>query len=291
MATPHRINDLEAKALWLRRELWDMVMRAKNGHIPSSYSCAEIVTALYYGGVVRYTPGNASDPGRDRVIVSKGHAAMVLYPILADIGYFDRAELQNFTRPGGLLGMYADVRIPGIEGISGSLGHGLGMGAGFALAARYDGHSYRTFVVLGDGECYEGSVWETAMFAAHHKLDNLVAIVDRNALCILGRTEELVALGDLAAKWRSFGWTAIEVDGHNFDELMGALDHVGRTQGRPLAIIANTVKGKGISFMEGRPEWHNRMPNAEQMARARGELGVSEDRSQLSGIREGASDA
>ena len=275
MAKAHRINDLDAKALWLRRELWDMVMRAKNGHIPSSYSCAEIVTALYYGGVARYTPGRPDDPDRDRVIVSKGHAAMVLYPILADIGYFDRGELQRFTQPGGLLGMYADVRIPGIEGISGSLGHGLGMGAGFALAARHDGQGFRTFVIMGDGECYEGSVWETAMFAAHHKLDNLVAIVDRNALCILGRTEELVALGNLAEKWRSFGWTAIEVDGHSFDELSGALAEVGRTQGRPLVIIANTVKGKGISFMEGRPEWHNRMPNTEQLKQARTELGLA----------------
>lgn len=272
MAVPHKINDLETKALWLRRELWDMVMRAKNGHIPSSYSCAEIVTQLYYGGVVRYTHARPDDPSRDRVIVSKGHAAMVLYPILADIGYFDRAELARFTRPGGLLGMYADVRIPGIEGISGSLGHGLGMGAGFALAARQDGHDHRTFVILGDGECYEGSIWESALFAAHHKLDNLIAVVDRNALCILGRTEELVALGDLAAKWRSFGWETVACDGHSFDELAAAFDRVGRTDGKPLCIVANTVKGKGISFMEGRPEWHNKMPSAQQMEQARAEL-------------------
>jgi transketolase len=274
MAAPTKINDLETKALWLRRELWDMVMRAKNGHIPSSYSCAEIVTQLYYGGIARYTPGKPDDPARDRVIVSKGHAAMVLYPILADIGYFDRAELQRFTRPGGLLGMYADVRIPGIEGISGSLGHGLGMGAGFALAARHDGHSHRTFVILGDGECYEGSIWETAMFAAHHKLDNLIAVVDRNALCILGRTEELVALGDLAGKWRSFGWETVECDGHSFEDLQRAFAHVGRTEGKPLCIVANTVKGKGISFMEGRAEWHNKMPSAQQMDQARSELGL-----------------
>jgi len=269
------VNDLEAKALWLRRKLWDMVMRAKNGHIPSSYSCTEIVTALYYGGVARYTPGNAKDPARDRVIVSKGHAAMVLYPILADIGYFDMAELDRFTQPGGLLGMYADIRIPGIEGISGSLGHGLGMGAGFAMAARSAGETHRTFVVLGDGECYEGSIWESALFAAHHKLENLAAIVDRNALCILGRTEELVAFGDLAAKWRAFGWHTIEVDGHSFDELKEAYGQIGRTDGKPLCIVANTVKGKGISFMEGRAEWHNKMPNADQMAKARSELGLA----------------
>jgi transketolase len=275
VAQTHRINDLEAKALWLRQQLWDMVMGAKNGHIPSSYSCTEIVTALYYGGVVRYTPGQADDPTRDRVIVSKGHAAMVLYPILADIGYYDASELKRFTKPDGLLGMYADVRIPGIEGISGSLGHGLGMGAGFALAARHDGQAHRTFVILGDGECYEGSIWETAMFAAHHKLENLVAIVDRNALCILGKTEELVALGDLSGKWRSFGWHTIEVDGHNFDQVLSALDQAGKTGGKPLCIVANTVKGKGISFMEGRSEWHNKMPTPEQMAKARAELGMA----------------
>jgi len=269
------INDLADKALWLRRELFEMAMRQKKGHIPSSYSCADIVTALYYGGVLKYKEGESDWEGRDRVIISKGHAAMVLYPILADIGYFPAGELQRFTEPGGLLGMYADFRIPGIEGISGSLGHGLGMGAGFALAARRDGHDYRTFVVLGDGECYEGSIWESAMFAAHRKLDNLVAIVDRNELCILGRTEDLVALGDLEEKWRGFGWQAVSIDGHDFTEIGDAFARVGKSDGRPLAIIADTVKGKGISFMEGRSEWHNRMPSDEQLAQARGELGLA----------------
>lgn len=269
------INDLEDKALWLRQELWEMAMRQKKGHIPSSYSCADIVTALYYGGVLNYKQGEPDYADRDRVIVSKGHAAMVLYPVLADLGYFPADELQRFTKPGGLLGMYADFRIPGIEGISGSLGHGLGMGAGFALAARQDGHDYRTFVILGDGECYEGSIWESAMFAAHHKLDNLVAIVDRNELCILGRTEDLVALGDLEDKWRSFGWNAITIDGHDFAEIGDAFAKLDNLDGRPLAIIADTVKGKGVSFMEGRSEWHNRMPSDEQMNAARGELGLA----------------
>ncbi len=269
-----KINDLEDKALWLRRQLWDMVMRQRRGHIPSSYSCTEIMVALYYGGVARVVHGQPDDPGRDRIIVSKGHAAMVQYPILADLGFYDEAELERFTQPGGLLGMYADFRIPGIEGISGSLGHGVGMGAGFALAARQDAADYRTFVVLGDGECYEGSIWESAMFAAHHKLDNLVVVVDRNELCILGKTEDLVELGDLEDKWRSFGWEAMTVDGHSFDELMAACAQVGTTRGKPLAIVANTVKGKGISFMEGRPEWHNRMPSEEQLATARAELGL-----------------
>lgn len=249
-----------------------MVIRQKQGHIPSSYSCVEILLSLYYGNVARYTRGRPDDPDRDRIIVSKGHAAMALYPILADIGYFPHAELERFAQPGGMLGMYADLRVPGIEGISGSLGHGLGMGAGFSLAARHNDRDYRTFVVLGDGECYEGSVWETAMFAAHQGLDNLIAIVDRNGLCILGQTEQLLRLGDLEAKWRSFGWYSVSVDGHSFQSLLDAFGLVGKTGGKPLAIVANTVKGKGISFMEGRAEWHNRMPDDEQIAEARAQL-------------------
>lgn len=268
-------NELIAKSQWLRRELFEMVMRQRKGHLPSSYSAVEIMISLYYAGVARYTPGKPDDPDRDRILVSKGHAAMVQYPILADIGYFPKQELARFTTPEGILGMYADFRIPGIEGISGSLGHGIGMGAGIALAARHDGKSYRSFVVLGDGECYEGSIWESAMFAAHHGLDNLVAIVDRNQLCILGRTEDLLRLGDLEEKWRSFGWHAVTVDGHSYASLLDAFSMVGHTGGKPLVIIANTVKGKGISFMEGRHEWHNRMPNDELAARARAELDVN----------------
>ena len=268
------INDLKAKAHWLRRELFEMAMRQKKGHIPSSFSCAEILVALYYGGIATVVRGKPEDPNRDRIIVSKGHAAMSQYPILADYDFFPKKELERFTQVGGLLGMYADFRIPGIEGISGSLGHGVGMGAGFAMAARRDDRAYNTFIILGDGECYEGSIWESAMFAAHRKLDNLVVIVDRNELCIMGKTEELLELGDLESKWRSFGWYSCSVDGHSFDQLIPALNLVGKTDRKPLAIIANTVKGKGISFMEGRSEWLNRMPSDQQIMEARVELGI-----------------
>lgn len=270
------VNDLQDKARWLRRQVFGMVTRHREGHVPSSFSMAEILAVLYYGGVARWQRGEPGWAERDRILVSKGHAAHALYPILADIGYFPAAELARFTQPGSSLGMYADNRVPGIEGISGSLGHGLGMGAGFALAARMDGRDYRTFVILGDGECYEGSVWESAMFAAHHGLDNLVAIVDRNALCILGRTEELVRLDPIGEKWRSFGWQVEEVDGHDPRQLLDAFGRIGRTDGKPLAIVAETVKGRGISFMEGRPEWHNRMPDAAQTAQAWRELGGPE---------------
>ena len=268
------INDLENKALWLRQELFEMVIKQKKGHIPSCYSCVEVMVALYYGGVVNIKQGYPEDPDRDRVVVSKGHAAMVQYPILADFNFFPKSELLKYTQPGGLLGMYADYRIPGIEGISGSLGHGIGMGAGFAIAARHDGKKYQSYIILGDGECYEGSIWEGAMFAAHHKLDNLVAIVDRNALCILGKTEELLSLGDLENKWRSFGWETFSVDGHSFNELLTAFEKIKQVVGKPSVIIANTIKGKGISFMEGKSEWHNKMPDLEQLAQARSELGL-----------------
>ena len=269
------IQPLLEKSHWLRRELFQMVTATKKGHIPSCYSSTELLVALFYGGVLRYRKGQPSDPDRDRIIVSKGHAAMALYPILADIGYVSTQELAQFTKKDALLRMYADPSIPGIDAISGSLGHGLGMASGMCLAAKQDGRNQRAFVVLGDSECYEGSVWESAMFASHHKLDNLVALVDRNGLSIMGKTEELLSLGSLEEKFRSFGWESVTIDGHSYGEIMQAFQRIGQTQGRPLAIIANTVKGKGISFMEGRSEWHNRMPDAAQQERAWKDLEVN----------------
>jgi transketolase len=263
---------LEERSAWLRRELFEMVVRTRRGHVPSSFSCADVLVALVYGGVLRYRHGVPDAPDRDRLVVSKGHAAMALYPILDDLGYLPPGALDSFTRPDGLLRMYADPSIPGIEAVSGSLGHGLGIAAGFAFADRHDGTNRRAFVLLGDGECTEGSIWESALWAAHRRLDNLVAVVDRNGCCILGHTEELIALDDLAAKWRSFGWDAVVADGHDHASLLGAFGRIGATGGRPLAVVAETVKGKGISFMEDRPEWHNRMPNDAEVAVARREL-------------------
>ena len=200
---------------------------------------------------------------------------MGLYPVLADFGFFPKEELDRFTEFGGLLGLYADFRIPGIEGVAGSLGHGIGLGAGVSLTARKNGLSNRSFVIVGDGECYEGSIWESALFAAHNKLDNLVVIVDRNQLCMLGRTEDLMALGDLEGRWRNHGFEATTVNGHSYSSLMSAFARIGHTDGKPYAIIANTVKGKGISFMEGEALWHNRMLSAEQTEQARRDLAVN----------------
>ena len=271
-----QINDLENKALWLRQELWKMVMRKGKGHIPSAFSCVEILIALYYGGFAKVFPGEPKHPDRDRIIVSKGHAAIAQYPILADYGFFDKSELTEYTEPGGLLGMYADFRIPGIEGISGSLGHGVGIGAGYALAAKSDQSFHKSFVIVGDGECYEGSIWESAMFAAHHNLKNLIVIVDCNELCILGKTEELLSLGDLKSKWVSFGWEVACVNGHSFEELLRAFSKVDSKSKKPLVIIANTIKGSGISFMEGKAEWHNKIPGPVELSQGNAELGIVE---------------
>lgn len=259
---------LAEKSHWLRRELFQMVMSTKKGHIPSSFSCAELLVSLFYGGAMRYRRGEPNDPARDRLIVSKGHAAMALYPILADIGFVPQSELSKFTQKDALLRMYADPSIPGIDAISGSLGHGLGIAAGRCLAAKKDGSQQRAFVVLGDSECYEGSIWESAYFAAHYGLDNLVAMVDRNGLSIMGRTEDLLKIGSLEEKFQSFGWEAVSINGHSHQAIQKAFERIGKTQGKPLAIIANTVKGKGISFMENRSEWHNRMPDAAQQQQA-----------------------
>ncbi len=267
------IEQLIGRSRWLRESLLELVVKTQKGHIPSSYSCAEIVIALFYGGYLKF---NAEDPDhrdRDRILVSKGHAAMVLYPILADLGFFPESELDSFCQPEGLLRMYADNSIPGIESITGSLGHGLGIAAGYALAAKRDQKDYKSFVILGDGECYEGSVWETALFASSRGLDNLVAIVDRNRLCIMDETENCVQLGDMVAKWKAFDWEVYEVDGHSYASILPALNAIRDSDtGKPKVIISNSIKGKGISFMENQPLWHNRMMDDEQVKLARTEL-------------------
>ena len=266
------IPELIEKSKWLRKELFEMIIRPKRGHIPSSYSAVEVVNSLFYGGVMNFDPKRPDWSERDRFIISKGHAAMVLYPVLADLGYYDTEAVPKFASKDALLRMYADPSIPGIEAVAGSLGHGLGIGAGYALSAKKDGQDYTSYVMLGDGECYEGSVWESAMFAAHYKLDNLVTIVDRNQLCIMGTTEECLSQGDLRAKFDAFGWDAQSIDGHSYEEIFAAIEKTKEKNGKPKAIIANTVKGKGISFMEKQPLWHNRMPNPEQTEKARAEL-------------------
>jgi len=245
---------------------------AGKGHIGGAFSIVEILVALYHGRSMIHDPSNPGWGSRDRFILSKGHAGIALYATLADIGYFDLAHLEELNR-GQLLGEHPDPRTPGVEVVSGSLGHGLSVGAGISLGLKMTNQDCRTFVLLGDGECNEGSVWEAAMFAAHHRLSNLCAIVDRNGLITHGSTEEFNALEPFADKWSSFGWEVVEIDGHHFQSLIDVFDCF-RSNGsdKPLAVIATTTKGKGISFMEGVASWHHGGVDTEIYKRAMREL-------------------
>lgn len=268
-----KTQELERKAKWLRKEVLEMCGRAGTGHVSSAFSCIEIMVALYYGGILNYDSANPGWDGRDRFIISKGHSGIAVYPILADLGFFPTSEIDKFAQEGGILGVHASKNIPGMEATTGSLGHGLGLAAGLALAAKMDAKLHMTFVLLGDGECYEGSVWEAAMFASHHHLNNLVAIIDRNMLCTTDFTENLVRLNPLDEKWYAFGWDVITIDGHSFTQILPKIQGVrSRRSSNPTVIIANTIKGKGVSFMENVPLWHAVTPHGEQFEKAREDL-------------------
>jgi transketolase len=226
----------------------------------------DLLVALYFS-VLRIDPAKPEDPGRDRLLLSKGHGCMAQYGALAELGFFPEAVLDEYARDGGRLAEHPGPHcVPGIEAATGSLGHGLPIGAGLALAAKVRGANYRVFVVLSDGECYEGSVWEAALFAPAQRLDGLTAIVDYNGWSAMARTYP--AMEPLAEKWRAFGWSVQELDGHDVEALTAALAAVPFEPGRPSAIIARTVKGKGVSFMENDLEWHYRPPNDQDLKRA-----------------------
>ena len=209
--------------------------------------------------------------------MSKGHGAISLYAVLSDLGFFSSDELKNYCQCGCLLGSHPDVKTPGLEATTGSLGHGIGVAAGMALAAKMDGKEHMVVTLLGDGETTEGSVWETAMFASKRKLDNLVGIIDRNQLCVTDFTDNCMGLEPLASKWESFGWLVKEIDGHDFNGILEAFkDFRLNKTGKPLMIIANTTKGKGVSFMENDPLWHTRIPSGEQIEQAKKELRAQE---------------
>ena len=264
--------DTEALALRLRRHVVRMCSRGGSSHVGSGLSIADIV-ALLYGEVLRIDPSNPQWPGRDRFILSKGHAGACIYAALAERGFFDVAELDRHYQNGSQLsGHVSHKQVPGVEVSTGSLGHGLGIGAGMAFNLRRTGGSQRVFVVLSDGECDEGSVWEAAMFAGHHRLANLCAIVDYNKLQSLGRVSDTVNLEPFGAKWRAFGWHALRVDGHDHDALRSAFGE--RADNRPTCIVADTVKGRGVSFMEDQVLWHYRAPKGEEFAAAMRELGI-----------------
>jgi transketolase len=252
----------------IRRHIVDICARGDGGHLGGSLSVTEILTALYFD-VMRIDPDHPDAPGRDVLLLSKGHGAIGLYATLAERGFFPVAELAGFGQPGGRLMAHPVRAVPGVELPTGSLGHGLALGAGFALGARLDHAARRTFVVLGDGELQEGSVWEAASGAAGLGLDNLVAVVDRNGLQLTGATEQISPLEPLADRWRSFGWAVREVPGHDLPALLAALHETPWEAGKPSVLIAHTVKGAGLPFAEGRVSAHYARLNERQAARAR----------------------
>ncbi|HEY7958636.1 MAG TPA: transketolase [Sphingomicrobium sp.] len=266
------MTDTEDLALRLRRHVVRMCSRGGSSHVGSGLSIADIIAVLY-GKVLRIDPVRPDWPERDRFILSKGHAGACVYAALAERGFFDVAELDAHYRNGSKLsGHVSHKGVPGVELSTGSLGHGLGIGAGMALNLNRFGGGQRIFVLLSDGECDEGSVWEAAMFAGHHRLANLCAIIDYNKLQSLGRVSDTVNLEPFGAKWRAFGWHAVRVDGHDHDALGAAFAE--RADNRPTCIVADTVKGRGVSFMENEVLWHYRAPRGEEYVAAMRELGV-----------------
>lgn len=260
------------RAAEVRLEIVKAMGPGRFHHFGGSLSATDVLVALYYH-TMRYRPGEPDWPERDRLVLSKGHAVPALYVCLAMCGFFPRSELGTLKTFGSNLQGHPDMRKTcGLEANTGSLGMGLSVANGMALAGRATSRDYRVYAVLGDGECQEGQVWEAAMTAGHYRLDTLTAIVDRNELQAMGRTEERMSVEPLAEKWRAFGWETFEIDGHEMREVCEALDAAGEVKGKPAAIIAHTVKGKGVAFMEGKPGFHNVMISEEQFREAEAAL-------------------
>jgi transketolase len=265
---------IERRAIEMRCDILKMIALAGSGHPGGSLSATDIVTVLFFGDVLRYRADDPAWEDRDRFILSKGHVAPVLYAALARAGYFEIGELATLRKFGSRLQGHPDSRkLPGVEVSTGSLGQGLSIAAGMAYGLVADGRAdQRVFALLGDGELQEGQVWEAAMFAAHQKLSNLVAIVDNNDLQIDGHLDEVVGLGDIGAKFTAFGWLVLEMDGHDLAQLKRTFDQAVAHEEGPVAIVAHTVKGRGVTFMENQPGWHGKAPSDEQCDRALDEL-------------------
>ena len=269
-------NDVTSLAKRIRLQSLRMIARARSAHLGSAFSMADLLAVLY-ARILRIDPQRPDWPDRDRFILSKGHAAAPLYVVLAERGFFSAAWLDDFYLDGSRLAGHASHSgVPGVEISTGSLGHGLSIACGMAIAAKRDHKAHRVFALLSDGECDEGSTWEAVLFAPHHRLDNLVVIVDYNKIQSLGTVREVLDLEPLADKWRAFGWAVEEIDGHNIEEIEAVLSKVPFAPGKPTCVVAHTVKGKGVSFMENKLLWHYRSPDPEEMAKALAELGGAE---------------
>ncbi len=262
----------QALAKRLRQTVLKMTHRAKSSHVGTSLSMADLLAVLY-GGILRVRPEEPDWSGRDRFILSKGHGCAGLYAVLAERGFFPRAWLDDFYQNGARLAGHATHHgVPGVEASTGSLGHGLPIACGMAVAGKRGSEPYRVFALMSDGECDEGSVWEAAMFASHHRLDNLVAIVDYNKIQSLGAVKDILDLEPFRAKWEAFGWAAREINGHDVNQIEDTLKTIPFKKGKPSCLIAHTLKGKGIGFMENELLWHYRSPDAEELRRALEEL-------------------
>jgi transketolase len=269
------IAALEATARTIRARVIETSSRTGTPHLGSCLSCVDILIALYFD-ILRIDPSVPRDPLRDRLILSKGHGAPALFQVLAMRGFYPESMLESYGQDGGVFAEHPPTpdHLAGIEAATGSLGHGLPIGLGMALAGRIQGQAYKVYAVLSDGECNEGSVWEAAMLASAQRVANLCVVVDFNKWQATGRSREVMALDPLADKWRAFGWNSVEIDGHDMAALIKAMRGIPAADGRPTAIIAHTVKGKGVSFMEDDNNWHYRIPTGDEVIMARKELGV-----------------
>lgn len=271
------IQTLERRAREIRARIIENSSRTQTPHLGSCLSCVDVLVAMYWH-VLRIDPTKPRDPDRDRFILSKGHGAAALFQVLALKGFYPISMLDDYGEDGSLFAEHPPTpdHLAGIEAATGSLGHGLPMGLGMALAGRIHRRDYKVYALLSDGECNEGSVWESAMLAAAQKVDRLCAIIDFNKWQATGRSEEVMALNPLADKWRAFGWSAYEIDGHDIGALVDLLERFPDGSGKPVAIVAHTVKGKGVSFMEDDNNWHYRIPTADEVVKAKRELGLVE---------------
>lgn len=272
MINKHKILQLELKATKLRKQILEMIVEARGTHIASAFSIVDIVLFLY-SQVLRINPKNPRDARKDKFVLSKGHGCAALYVVLADFGFFPKSVLKSYTAPGSILGGHPDSsKVPGVEISTGSLGHGFSVAAGFALANKIDNNNSLVYCLVGDEELNEGTNWEAAQIATHHKLDNLVLIIDNNKLMISGFAKDILDSLSFEEKFRAFGWNTINTEGHNFSTMDKAFHKATIKNGKPTVIIAETVKGKGISYMENKKEWYSILPNEEQMKIALKEL-------------------
>jgi transketolase len=267
------MDELKAVAREVRKDIVTMITKAASGHPGGSLSAVEIITFLYFNEM-NVSTANRNDPNRDRFVLSKGHAAPALYSVLAEKGFFDKEQLMGLRKLGAMLQGHPNMNtVPGVDMSTGSLGQGISAAVGMALAGKLDNKEYRVYSLLGDGELAEGQVWEATMSAAHYKLDNLTAFVDHNGLQIDGKVSEVMGSDPVDAKFEAFGWNVISIDGHDFLQIKDAIDEAKKTKGKPTVIICETIKGKGVSFMENEASWHGTAPSKEQCDKALKEIG------------------